>query len=563
MLAAVEAGNCCSFEAAIILLARSWHEKFYREILRYWRDLDDLTGEALLVLATGIGTPDSQITAPSWKRSIVVSSVVTSYREDGRANNSRSPSKEYRVSYEQLLKLAGYSPSTPERPIGRSRERFRPEEVDSHGTRAILKAFRITESQLPVLLVIDYNESADFLFELGESVSPVALIREISIERESAKYKYESKKRFAERPLRRELDRLRNKSDGPSNVHVYNRPGQLEAVLAAMRELEMEADNATKEAIARVSRFVVGTDADHTSLADWQSLIDSAAAGGSTRRIRQLPIKLAKVIAKRLSGKPYEKNNVPQLPADELMRLRDEVASRRSSRLAEIKSLERELRALKSQDHSEYDYRRFRRVVYEVADKLGFYLDSDVIGGWQWYDGKQKNMSRTRFYAISLADSPSLTFDVALSFSSQQRDYVEEVADLLEGRGVSCFYDSARQAQLWGKDLYQYLDDVYRCRARFCVMFISRDYAGSRWTNHERRSAQARAFQENYEYILPVRFDRTKLPGVLPTVGYIDANKTCPADLVNLIQEKLEGCNQLQTMKTPTAQHLGNRLGDK
>ena len=70
-------------------------------------------------------------------------------------------------------------------------------------------------------------------------------------------------------------------------------------------------------------------------------------------------------------------------------------------------------------------------------------------------------------------------------------------------------------------------------------MFISADYAMKAWTNHQRRSAQARAFQENEEYILPVRFDDTEIPGMLPTTGYVEAEKVTPRELCKMIQEKL------------------------
>jgi len=84
------------------------------------------------------------------------------------------------------------------------------------------------------------------------------------------------------------------------------------------------------------------------------------------------------------------------------------------------------------------------------------------------------------------------------------------------------------------------LDEVYRKRAMFCVMFISKHYAAKRWANHERQSAQARAFKENKEYILPVRLDDTEIPGVRETVGYIDLRKTSIEDLAELTLQKMK-----------------------
>lgn len=110
---------------------------------------------------------------------------------------------------------------------------------------------------------------------------------------------------------------------------------------------------------------------------------------------------------------------------------------------------------------------------------------------------------------------------------------------ILDERGVKVFYDLFEEAGLWGKDLYVHLSEVYLERAQFTVMFISEAYAKKLWTNHERKAAQARAFQGAQEYILPARFDDTDIPGVLSTVGYISLKNRSPEDLVSLIIKKL------------------------
>jgi len=128
-------------------------------------------------------------------------------------------------------------------------------------------------------------------------------------------------------------------------------------------------------------------------------------------------------------------------------------------------------------------------------------------------------------------------YDVALSFAGEDREYVDRVANFIKGK-LRVFYDSFEQVDLWGKDLYTHLDEVYRKKALYCVMFNSKHYARKVWTNHERQSAQARAFEEHKEYILPVRLDNTEIPGIRPTVGYIDGSKTSPEQLATMILQK-------------------------
>jgi hypothetical protein len=130
-------------------------------------------------------------------------------------------------------------------------------------------------------------------------------------------------------------------------------------------------------------------------------------------------------------------------------------------------------------------------------------------------------------------------FDIALSFSGENRDYVDQVANLLRDSGVKVFYDLFEEENLWGKNLYDYLSDIYMNKALYTIMFISEHYARKMWTNHERQSMQARAFQESQEYILPARFDDTAIPGVLPTVGYISLANRSPDKFVEVIHKKL------------------------
>lgn len=129
-------------------------------------------------------------------------------------------------------------------------------------------------------------------------------------------------------------------------------------------------------------------------------------------------------------------------------------------------------------------------------------------------------------------------YDIVLSFAGENRDYVERVATYLRTNGVRLFYDRDEEADLWGKDLAEHLDSVYR-NGRFCLMFISRHYAEKVWPNHERKSALVGAIQRDSEYILPARFDDTELPGIRPTVGHIDLTKKDPDEVGGLVLAKL------------------------
>lgn len=132
-------------------------------------------------------------------------------------------------------------------------------------------------------------------------------------------------------------------------------------------------------------------------------------------------------------------------------------------------------------------------------------------------------------------------YDVCLSYASEQRQYVSEVADTLRKKGLLIFYDIYEESVLWGKDLYAHLADIYEKKSRYCIIFASREYAERIWTNHELKSAQARAITEKEEYILPARFDQTEIPGINRNLGYIDLTKKTPVELAEIFLRKLNG----------------------
>ena len=130
-------------------------------------------------------------------------------------------------------------------------------------------------------------------------------------------------------------------------------------------------------------------------------------------------------------------------------------------------------------------------------------------------------------------------YEIALSFAGEDRPHADALATRLRDAGVSVFYDDFERAQLWGKDLFQHLAEIYGEHARYCVVFVSESYLAKNWTKHELRQAQARSFHLDREYILPVRIDDAVLPGLPSTVGYVDIRKTPIAQIAHLLMRKL------------------------
>ena len=135
--------------------------------------------------------------------------------------------------------------------------------------------------------------------------------------------------------------------------------------------------------------------------------------------------------------------------------------------------------------------------------------------------------------------SSSPRFQVALSFAGEQRTYVRQVADALAARHIAVFYDEFQANTLWGTDGAEHFHQIYSRDTQYVVMFISAEYVTKAWTRQERRSAISRQMKDDGEYILPVRFDQTEVPGLPDTIQYLLADRFTPAQLAIEIAKKV------------------------
>ena len=145
-------------------------------------------------------------------------------------------------------------------------------------------------------------------------------------------------------------------------------------------------------------------------------------------------------------------------------------------------------------------------------------------------------------------------YDVVLSFAGEDREYVEECADILTALGIKVFYDSYEQDVLWGKDLYTFLADIYSNKARYAIVFISQHYVKKCWTKHEFKFINERMFNSETEYSLPVFLDDTKLCGIPETQGYL-TNKT-PYEVAVMFAKKINKDIDVELMKSELQQSL-------
>jgi hypothetical protein len=130
-------------------------------------------------------------------------------------------------------------------------------------------------------------------------------------------------------------------------------------------------------------------------------------------------------------------------------------------------------------------------------------------------------------------------FDVAVSFASEDREFVGEIVSQLTASNARVFCDSDFSAGIRGEELPGHLDRIYRRKTPHAVIFVSRFYAEKMWARYERRAVITGAHENSGIHILAVRLDDTALPGLRPAIGCLDARWVGLAGIVAVILGRL------------------------
>lgn len=140
-------------------------------------------------------------------------------------------------------------------------------------------------------------------------------------------------------------------------------------------------------------------------------------------------------------------------------------------------------------------------------------------------------------------------YDVALSYASEQYEYVRDVAYALQSYGLNVFFDKFdhEQINLWGENLIDKFYDIFAKKSKYCVMFLSENYSSKEWTLHEFDSIQIRNLKnKNNVYILPVRFDNTEMKSFNPAISYLNAHNYSAKQLAEIIYNKVNQLTHIQ-----------------
>jgi serine/threonine protein kinase len=134
-------------------------------------------------------------------------------------------------------------------------------------------------------------------------------------------------------------------------------------------------------------------------------------------------------------------------------------------------------------------------------------------------------------------------YDLAFSFSSESRDYVERIKRECEGLGLRVFYDRDLSARWWGANFLRELRRVYSQLARYFVPFISAGYFRQPVPADEFEVAMWTDVMRGGGYILPVVIGDVDIPPdrLPPHRHYLTAADYTPAQLARQMLDKVRG----------------------
>ena len=126
-------------------------------------------------------------------------------------------------------------------------------------------------------------------------------------------------------------------------------------------------------------------------------------------------------------------------------------------------------------------------------------------------------------------------YDIALSFSGEDREVAAQLFKRLTDREVAVFYDENEQHRIIAKDVEDYLAPIYRSEANYVVPLLSQSYPNRIWTKFESENFRHR-FGDNC--IIPIRY-RTTSPGFFSEEQKYGSLSFDPSDNIDSQIEKI------------------------
>src|SRR6185295_19069374 len=152
---------------------------------------------------------------------------------------------------------------------------------------------------------------------------------------------------------------------------------------------------------------------------------------------------------------------------------------------------------------------------------------------------------------MSTKSSSSRKFAIAFSFPGEHRAYVEKIANALlpafgggEEAKTRIFYDAWHEGEVIGYASSRKLQKIYATETDLIVPFYCEEYLDKEWCGIELRAIEALLYEQQFERVLPFRFDMVEVPSSFKTdIFPIVTNRTVE-EIARLILERYNDIHQ-------------------
>lgn len=127
-------------------------------------------------------------------------------------------------------------------------------------------------------------------------------------------------------------------------------------------------------------------------------------------------------------------------------------------------------------------------------------------------------------------------YDVAISYASEQRQYVFELSQELQKLNLDVFADFIEPERLWGSYLPEELRKIYYNESKIIIIFLSNEYVQKGYTLFESRIAMEKSLT-NLPFLI-IKYDDVELPWLNTTIGYVNWGEYSLSELAKMIQKK-------------------------
>jgi hypothetical protein len=133
-------------------------------------------------------------------------------------------------------------------------------------------------------------------------------------------------------------------------------------------------------------------------------------------------------------------------------------------------------------------------------------------------------------------------FDIAVSFASEQREYVEQTVTATKDLGLKVFYDKDASYDWWGRNFIVEQRKIYGGSTLFVVPFISKEYLARPFPMDEFSSAMMKAVKQPNPYILPILVGEVDVPAEMlhPHIGTLRVEDHTPVQLAERLKAKVD-----------------------